>query len=728
MINKRSIGDKFMEEKKDIMLTPQLEELPNGVSPRLIDKGMLYYEASIAGATERYVRGETSHTIHVWWARRPHSAMRAVVYASLSKDTSDKAFSLLKSVGEGGVAKNCDEIAVALDSFDSQYDNEPKVLDMFGGGGTIPFEVANIGAKSYSIDANQLSVFIQTCNLVYSQNIDEENISDIIEDAGNRVLRRVESSTEELFPKRHSSESGIIAYFWTYKYECEECKFNYILNKRPWVSKKKKNLAFVMKSDETKQWVELEEVEKDYKLESNWIGRSSKLRCPKCGKEVNDISIKKCVDIPIGCVIKNKGRGKNFTNEIDGVVPKKEFLIEKQQQLLERLNTELPDSLLPKWSGIVNPAIYGIETHSDAQNLRQRIVLLTLIEELIKEYEDLKKSYNENTSKYVISLLSGLIDQLVDWNCRISMWISQNEQVGRAFSGPGIPMYWDYIEIDPVMGGPANLKDKLKRIVAGANSIVKFKHMPVVKHAYAQKLPFEDNFFDAIVTDPPYYDNIYYTVLADFFFAWKKILLKHIEPKLFSSNETDKSHELVASTYRSESNFKAHEDYCIQLTMAIKEAARTLKGDGVFSFVYAHSSINGWEAIVRAFRESKFVITSVEPLSIERKQRPRAMTSQAVNTCMTFVAHKSNQTKKSIGINELTEKFQRICKVFSTSLKDAGWSEDDIAIALYANAVALIANVSNVDEIDDNIEVLKIMAKYVKEEVPSFDIKVRKSL
>jgi len=97
-----------------------------------------------------------------------------------------------------------------------------------------------------------------------------------------------------------------------------------------------------------------------------------------------------------------------------------------------------------------------------------------LIESLIDEYNHLCKSKTSSEAKFVIGNLSSFIDQLVDWNCRLSMWISQNEQVGRAFCGPGVPMLWDYVETDPVMNGPANLWKKLDRIVEGIGSIPQF--------------------------------------------------------------------------------------------------------------------------------------------------------------------------------------------------------------------------------------------------------------
>ena len=290
--------------------------------------------------------------------------------------------------------------------------------------------------------------------------------------------------------------------------------------------------------------------------------------------------------------------------------------------------------------------MYGVETHAEIFGSRQRATCLALLMSLKEEYDRIKNEKNEATAKYIISVLSGLVDQVIDWNCRLTMWISQNEQVGRAFCGPGISMYWDFNETDPVANGPSNLNAKLKRIIEGAKAIKKLPNKGHVNHAIAQSLPYKDKMFDSIVTDPPYYDNIFYTVLADNFYAWKRILLKYVEPELFRNENTDFEYELVASSKRSKSGDKAHKDYCDNLNKAINEASRVLKDDGVMSFIYSHSSILGWEAIIRAFRYSPMVFTSVQPLSIERKQRPRAVRSEAVNTCMAFVARNNGKPKK----------------------------------------------------------------------------------
>lgn len=710
--------------------SPQISPHPEGRESRLIDQRMLHYEASIAGFAERYGRGETSHTIHVWWARRPHSAMRALVFASLCKDTSDHALELLKSLS---LSNDENTIEQARRMIASQYNDPPRVLDMFGGGGTIPFEASNLGAATYSIDANELSVFIQRCNLVDSQKANAQDLIKILRTSGQRVLFQLTEESASLFPLRDQrltgpNTRGPLGYIWTYTKACDDCGYKFHLSRRRYLSKKNgKSIAFVSVDEVNGQTVNIQNIAEGSEAASAWPGRTGTVECPKCHARQVNLNIQQCEDTLVALVNAEEKRGKDFVIADSRALPSPELIEQIERDTLAYLNAKLPSSALPVWSGIVNAALYGIESHADFLNRRQRTVLLLLIKALSDEYRHLIAAYDEHTSRYIIGALSSLIDQLVDWNCRLSMWIPQNEQVGRAFCGPGVPMLWDYCEIDPVMKGPANLWSKLDRITSGVQSIKGFPHAAHVQVGYAQELPFPDSFFEAIVTDPPYYDNIYYNVLADFFYAWKRILLGVIAPDLFSSDTTDNSRELVASKFRSTSAEQAHEDYCKQLSLALCEADRVLKADGVFSFVYSHSSLQGWEALVRAFRATNFRITSVQPLSIERRQRPRAMTSDAVNTCITFVAHHGTDERSPLSQEELKIEIRKYSRAIAPQLLAVNWSVDDTALAVFANAVAMIANAEHI--VGANIrEGLRLAATAVAEEFQSFKINDRKSL
>lgn len=693
---------------------------------RLIDRGTLPYEVSLAGFAERYGRGRTTHTLHVWWARRPHVAMRALVFSALCRERTARCFDLMKSLGSGAADESM--LNTARRILREQYDGPPRVLDMFGGGGTIPFEALNLGAETYAVDANELSVFIQRCNLIYSQSIQDEKIVELISESGHRVLENLSAATNPLFPTRKKVGSGyprdtINAYLWTYSLSCRACSFHFYLSKRPWLSKKNgKHLALRVRKEANRQFFDIVDVPSGYEHPSVWLGSNGKVRCPNCGTLTENVKISDCQDELVGVIRLREKAGKDFCPAEKKMLPSIADIQLIENTALKELGIELPTSALPKWSGIINPALYGIETHSDFLNPRQRAVLVLLLKALRDEFAYLRQHTTEQNARYVISLLSSLVDQLVDWNCRLSMWISQNEQVGRAFCGPGVAMLWDYVEIDPLLPGPANLWGKLDRIIKGANGIKKLPGEAQVVHGFAQSLPFDNDMFDAIVTDPPYYDNIYYCALADFFFAWKRVLLNLVEPDLFSKTQTDATHELVASTHRHGTPLKAHEVYCQQLSLALKEAHRVLKQDGVLCFVYSHSSLKGWEALIRAFASSGLHITSVQPLSIERKQRPRAISSEAVNTCMVFVARKGNKPAAKAQMPPISS------GDLISQLEMAGWHAKEIGFALFANAVAKLANAGDSALRETALAALLMAETAIKEKFPSFVVSKRDSL
>lgn len=695
---------------------------------RLIDTGMLHFESSVAGYNERYHRGETSHTIHVWWARRPHSAMRSLVFSSICKEKSEEALSIMSNL-----AMKCDDETLedARRVLRRGYQTIPKVLDMFGGGGTIPFEAKRLGLDSYSIDSNQLSVFIQRCNMLYADKIDIASAAKEVEEVGKTVLSNLKKRTEWLYPMREIDDA-VFGYTWTYRYKCPECGHAFVLSKRPWLSKKNgRRVAFTSSiSDDSIESLKVTSLASDEDVfKPHWARYTGTICCPKCGRNVEDLNVLKCEQLMTSIIKTRKGAGKEYKSvDANIAMPNYEKIKLEEERILNKLKVNLPESKLPVWSGIVNPALYGIKSHADVLNNRQRLLLLYLIDELTEQYDSLIIE-DEAMAKFVIGALSSLIDQVVDWNCRLSMWIPQNEQVGRGFCGPGIAMLFDYAETDQLQKGPANLWAKLDRIVKGVESFENCSGEVTIKHAHAQELPFDNDYFDAIVTDPPYYDNIYYSILADFFYSWKKILLEKIEPNLFKNSITDYKYELVASSRRVDEGKSAHDEYCNQLCIAFKEASRVLKRDGIYSFVYSHSSVNGWDAVIRAYRNSDFIISSVQPLSIERKGRPRAVLSQAVNTCVAIIARKNDAPKERTNINCILKKTEEYCNEFGKMLiEQSGWNQSDAGLAVIACVVGLIANSSGVDGAESDAKALIAASKVAKSFFPEFTLKVRDSL
>lgn len=649
--------------------------------PRLIEREELHLEASVAGLRERYTSGETQQTIHVWWARRPHSAMRALVMFSLLRENSGV------SLADAFNPTKIDRVRAQLFA---AYGRKPKVLDPFGGGGTIPFEASYLGAESYSMDTNAMAALIQNANLVYSAALRESGTMDLLRATGDRALSMLSESSAMLFPQRINN---VMTYIWSYQVECAECSRTFSISKRPWLSKKKGRTTFHSTKADAPIVCDVGEPPA-----SNWNGRNGSVCCPHCNA-MRQATLKSTSDLMCAAVYSNGRPGKCFRPAQRADMPSETLLRKTEHGVLKRLQKRLPETQIPKWSGIINPSVYGMETHSDHLNRRQRCVMLLLIEALTTLHASNVKSHGFEIARFVTCALAGLIDQLVDWNSRLSMWIPQNEQVGRGLCGPGVAMLWDYAETDPVGKGPSNLHAKLDRIMRGVEALAGLPSAVNVKLGSAMELPYPEETFDAVITDPPYYDNVFYAPLADFIYPWKRLLLEDITPEFFKCDLTDGVNELVSSTIRAGSSEKAHARYCTMFNQALSEAARVLKKDGIFSLVYSHASVNGWSALVEAFQRSKFTVQSAQPLAIERKARPRAMTSEAVNTCIVFVSH-LNGRKKKVTHDKAVELFKaRLSLEFLNELRSLGWNESDAGIALFARLLTPLCNMafSNLD-------------------------------
>ena len=168
-------------------------------------------------------------------------------------------------------------------------------------------------------------------------------------------------------------------------------------------------------------------------------------------------------------------------------------------------------------------------------------------------------------------------------------------------------------------------------------------NIPQVFHASAISLPYCDNYFDAVLTDPPYYDNVPYSYLSDFFYVWLKRSIGHLYPDLFLTPLTPKSEEIVAYTHE-QSWDKAKEEFETMLKKSFREIYRVLKPDGISVIVYAHKTTAGWESVINALLESGLTVSSSWPISTEMKARLRAKESAALASSIYIVARKIQKT------------------------------------------------------------------------------------
>lgn len=198
----------------------------------------------------------------------------------------------------------------------------------------------------------------------------------------------------------------------------------------------------------------------------------------------------------------------------------------------------------------------------------------------------------------------------------------------------------------------------------------------------AQRLAYPADTFDAVITDPPYYDNISYAELADFFYVWFKRSLRQVFPDHCASQLTPKKEEIVAAAYRQGGSARsARRFYEDSLEMAWQEAARVLKPNGVFVCVYAHKTTLGWATLVESLRKAGFAIQEAWPLHSEMQARVSHQEDAALASSIFLVVRKRDEVVAGNFEEVVRPELERIVRERVETLWAMGISGADLVIA-----------------------------------------------
>jgi len=210
-----------------------------------------------------------------------------------------------------------------------------------------------------------------------------------------------------------------------------------------------------------------------------------------------------------------------------------------------------------------------------------------------------------------------------------------------------IAMTWDFPEVNVFGGGSGDCTKTLEFLTAVIEREANSGGPAVVICGSATPLTadcFSDHSFDAVVTDPPYYDNESYSELSDAFYVWLKPAVGGLFPEHFAGPLTPKRQECVAAAYRQGGDQAAKRFFEKCLGDALKEAHRVLREGGILVLVYAHKTTSGWSTLVEALRESGFEVREAWPIETEAKARAAHQGDAALASSIFFVARPRSGT------------------------------------------------------------------------------------
>lgn len=757
------------------------------VKKKLIEVALPLDDINAASAREKSIRHGHPSTLHLWWARRPLAAARAVIWSSLVDDPSahpeefptveeqaaerERLFGILRELVVWENSNN-DRVlnAAKAEIKKSMGDDLPPLLDPFAGGGAIPLEAQRLGLKAYAQDLNPVAVTInkamieipplfvdkfavnpEACGKLtnggWSGNA---GLATDVKYYGTWMKEEAQRRIGDLYPKvqvpaeQGGGEATVIAWLWARTVKCPNpaCGHETILVRSFDLSKKK-----------GKEWhVELSceggevrfEVALGKAMQDGTVNRRG-ATCVHCGTPI-DFKY-----------VRAEGRAHRMGEKLMAIVAEgkrgRVYCAPNDEQASVAdipKPDEYPDADIASNPRDFKTPNYGLATFSQLFTNRQ-LTALTTFSELVGEAQKKAeadaiaagladdgvgladggtgaRAYGEAIGVY----LAFVVDKLTDYHSSICSWHSSGEKMRNVFGRQAIPMTWDYAEGNPLCASSGSFDNMLKWVYEDVAALSLATQGGAARQFDAQS----DNGMRGILvsTDPPYYDNIGYADLSDFFYVWLRQSLRNTYPKLFSTMLVPKHEELVATPYREDrgkdgareffeegmfSTFKqvnkyAREDVPVTIYYAFKQSETETSND------VESTASTGWETMLSAIIRAGFSITGTWPMRTEMANRNIASGKNALASSIVLVCRKRPEDAPMGTRRDFVMSLKRELGPALDKLRSSNIAPVDLAQSAIGPGIGVYSRYSQVLEADGSSMTVRAALQLINQEVDAY--------
>ncbi|OCB34494.1 hypothetical protein A9X02_22590 [Mycobacterium malmoense] len=636
---------------------------------KLIEVALPLEAINRAAAEEKSVpRKGHPATLHLWWARRPLAAARAVLFAQLVDDPSahpeefpteelqrkerDRLHKLIERLVRWENTRDAKLFAEAhQEILKCANGAPPTILDPFCGGGTIPLEAQRLGLATYASDLNPIPVLITRALVelptkfhnrppIFPGLADAEirdwtgtaGLAADVREYGAWIREEAQARIGHLYPTAEGHT--VVGWIWARTATCPNpaCRIELPLVRSWWLAKKKGRETYIKPSivDDPSHPSGLR-----VKFE---IGRGA----AGAPREGTDGTVARTGAICIGCrtpvsfkYIRAEGVADRLGQQLMAVVaegarsraylPPDDF---QRDAALGANPGDIPDALIPDQALGFRVQAYGMTKWSDLFTRRQ-LVALTTFSDLIKEARQrvVDDGGSQDYADALTTYLSFLISKLADWLSAFCAWMAPVEKVRDTFARQAIPMVWDFMEINPFSNSVGNASAHFEWITRALSTLPAYSTNASVRQGDALDLVAQTA---VISTDPPYYDNIGYSDLSDYFYVWLRRTLRDIYPDLFGTVLVPKAQELVANPFRHGGKEGAKAFFENGFREVFARARTTAVSDYPTTVYYAFrqteggidgEASSGWETLLEGMIRSGWEITATWPMRSERSGR-----------------------------------------------------------------------------------------------------------
>ena len=694
------------------------------MSKKLIEVALPLMAINKACAREKSIRHGHPSTLHLWWARRPLAAARAVIFAQMVDDPSahpdlfptekkqererQRLFRIIEDLVQWENTTNEEVLeraraeiwqswrAACAENVGHPHAKElfnrhklPGFHDPFAGGGTLPLEAQRLGLEACASDLNPVAVLINKAmieippkfagrppvNPTWQEKSQEEKVANpwhgaegLAEDVryyGQWMRDEAEKRIGHLYPKIEITAAmakgrpdlnpllgqklTVIAWIWARTVKSPNPAFAKV--DVPLVS------TFMLSTKEGQEAYVQPVIEDGGYRFTVKVGRPKDAGAAKDGTKLSRGANFQCLmsDAPIEsnhiygeanagrmgarlmAIVAEGGRGRVYLSPTDDMEA-----IARSAKPAWRPELGMPEN--PRW---FSPPLYGLKTYGDIFTPRQ-LVALTTFSDLAQEARQRVKrdalaagptpkergldSAGCDADEYadaIATYLAFAVDKVSEGSTTICTWSSLPTKlhVVSTFGRQALPMTWDFAEANVFADSSGNLL-RMTELVAEVLTRQCGSHAVVGKATQMDAAQLRIGAPAVVSTDPPYYDNIGYADLSDFFYVWLRRSLKPVFPNLFATLAVPKTEELVATPYRHGGKEKAETFFLNGMTQAMRRLAEQAHSAFPVTIYYAFkqsesdgadgTSNTGWDTFLEAVIRAGFAISGTWPVRTER--------------------------------------------------------------------------------------------------------------
>lgn len=750
------------------------------IKKKLIEVAMPLDAINEISGHERYIHHGHPNTLHLYWARRPLSACKAVLFGQLIDDPSShpdkfptlddqkkersRLFEMMIQLIQWKNRNNKAIFTQALNEIKASNGGKiPTIYDPFSGGGSIPLEALRMGLVSKGSDLNPIAVMIGKSMLevpnkfVGKHGVSNELSSDLsgladdIRFFGEKIKQNVLKKMDKNYPKHEvKNNSGtnsytVCAYIWARTVPSPDPVFSHVdvplastflLNSKtnkevilvPIIDKEKGKISYSLKSNCSND--ELLNAKKGTKA-----ARGAEFFCILSNSAISNEYIRNQAEIgnlrnSLLAIIVESKNGKQY------MLPNSEEIAAANCKRLEPLhNNKLPQKQY------IGPHRYGFKDFSDLYINRQNNVIIEFTNEIKNIEREIvlkakKIGFKEDNitlheggtgaqayAEAIILYITFALSKGLDYWSSTCIWHNKNQQISHTFGRQAIPMTWDFVEANPFSNSSGNWMGFIDW-VANAVENLPLNGSGEITLQDAKEVDYNEN--TIISTDPPYYDNIPYADISDYFYSWIYPIIKNIFPKIFNSLATPKTDELVADIIRHGSKDDAASFFLQGMTKAIKQMSLKSSSEVPTTIYYAFKqteiekegvSSQGWSTFIEAIISAGYSVVGTWPIRTEMASRLRGSKSNALANSVVIVCRKKNNLLGTITRAEFIRQLKTELPKAISDLKAVNISPADIPQSSIGPGIGIFSRYQAVLENDDSHMSVKTALQLINREL-----------